>query len=112
MVFLVDNMAFNTAREKAVYNHLKTIYKFDAAKDCGEWVNVNLFFEDNEMTLTYVRAKGGIVECVLETKDGKRGKANFSMLTEDGELQQVEYYALLLLCNHFGLFFRNSLCLN
>jgi len=112
MAFLVENIAFNTAREKAVYNHLKTIYKFDAAKDCGEWVEVNLSCKDSEMTLTYVRAKGGIVECVLEMEDGKRAKANFSMLTEKGELQQVEFYALVLLCHHFGLFFRNSLCLN
>ena len=107
--------AFNRAREIAIYEYLKQNFPFDTAKECGEWVEVNI--QVNEVTMTHVRAKKGTVEAVVESEQG-RWKSNFSMLNDNPEVQQVEYYGLVLLCGKFGLFFgstqlvANGICLN
>lgn len=97
-----DGTVFNRAREIAIYNYLKQNYPFNTAKECGEWVEVNI--QVNEVTMTYIRAKKGIVEVVVESEQG-RWKSNFSMLNDNPEIKQVEFYGLVLLCEKFGLFF-------
>jgi hypothetical protein len=108
----IDFLALNTARESAVVSHLKMNYDFDHAKERGEWVEVNLSFPNNDLTLTYVRAKGGVLECVVQDTEGNKGKTNFASLTDEGKVQQGEYYGLVMLCNHFGLLFANGIGLN
>lgn len=103
----VDCTPLNQARERGLYDYLKNNFGED------KWVEVGIpFGTPNDLIMSHCRAKNGIVEVVAQSSEG-RGKTNFKDLTENGEIQKVEYVGLVLLCAHFKLLFNErGLCLN